>query len=150
MNTVLKTNRSGTKQVLFLDSQNNYRSRFAEEYFNSYAIRYGLKLIASSRGVSRQLEGEERSITNYTLDELKKRGLYPLQGHRNAKLLKQAELANYDYIIAMDAEEMQPQMQKYYPGLSSDIIYWNVKNSKEANPSKELEKLTQLLDNMLV
>jgi protein-tyrosine phosphatase len=150
MNTVLKTERSSTRQVLFLDVENKYRSRFAEEYFNSYAIRYGLKVIASSRGVNKNIESEERTLTEYTTSELQKRGLYPMQSDRKARCLDNEEAKTYDHIIAMDADELEPLLQKNYPEIASNVTYWNVKNLVNGNMSSELDKLSRLLDDMLV
>lgn len=137
------------KNILFLGNDNTYLSRFAEEYFNQYALRYGLEVKAVSRGMNKTPKKiRMRHVKEIVLKELKKRGLLPIQADRPAKSLAGNELSEFDHIYVM-AKEQQKALQSLYPHLQEQIECLDIKDQNGSLPEIELEKLSAKLDDLI-
>lgn len=137
------------KNILFLGNDNTYLSRFAEEYFNQYALRYGLEVKAVSRGmIKTRRKIQMRKVKEIVIKELNKRGLLPIQADRPAKSLAWNELTEFDHIYVM-AKEQRKALLKLYPHLQKHIDCLDIKEQNEGLPEIELEKLSVKLDDLI-
>jgi protein-tyrosine phosphatase len=70
------------KQILFLCAGNYYRSRYAEEFFNFYAIGDGLAWRAFSRGLAEKGSPDNLGpMSRFTLQALRAKSIVPQGWH---------------------------------------------------------------------
>ncbi len=112
-------------QVLFVCTGNYYRSRFAERLFNAHAAQSNLPWTAASRGfvLAPQNVGP---ISPLTLAELAARG-YAVEGDvRFPLVLRHADLAAADLVVALEEAEHRPWFERSFPEWVDRVEYWHI------------------------
>lgn len=138
------------KQLLFLCTGNYYRSRFAEYFFNHFAVQQQLQWQADSRGLAL-----ERGVNNigemspYTVKGLETYGIscpsplrYPLAATEN-------DFTQADKIIAVDESEHYPLMSSRFPQWVDQVEYWQVHDIDRTDPTAALGQLEHHLRQLL-
>ena len=122
-----------TKSVLFLCTGNYYRSRFAEELFNSVAGKMGLPWIASSRGLAL-----ERGINNVgpmavlAVKTLQMMGVRPSDSlTRLPAQVTLDDLKSVDHIVALKQAEHLPLLQERFPNWAEKVEFWHIDDAPE-------------------
>src|ERR1019366_5177679 len=121
------------KTVLFLCTGNYYRSRFAEIYFNSVALKMGLPWKATSRALAL-----ERGVNNVgpmsvlaitALEAMRVRDAeavarFPIQ-------VAAEDLEQAAFIVALKQDEHQPLLQERFPAWVEKVEFWHVDDAPE-------------------
>ncbi|CAG9000446.1 MAG: hypothetical protein CENE_02441 [Candidatus Celerinatantimonas neptuna] len=135
------------KQVLFLCTNDDYyRSHLAEEYFNHWSETLNLPYHASSKALPSDLNKNKHrgSITHqmkYLFDHLTTPGD---ELHKAAPAVNYEELNQADYLFAMDKQEHQQLIEKYYPEFTAKCRYFTVDD--EESVALITEQLMNQLD----
>jgi protein-tyrosine phosphatase len=134
--------------VLFLCTGNYYRSRFAEEYFNSKAREKGILHRASSRGLAENFERHKNPgpMSLDALSELRRCGVIMRRPIRKPQRLSGAEVPYFDLIICMDKKEHRPMVQKRPSLKGKAVIYWNIKDLIDIPASIALPECRRKID----
>ncbi len=128
------------KTILFLCTGNYYRSRFAENLFNSAAGELGLPWTAASKGLAL-----ERGIYNVgpmstsAVRVLRERGAH---GEGCDRMPCSATLEDFDKadrIVALKEAEHRPLMVERFPAWADKVEYWHVEDDDDALPHVERE-----------
>jgi protein-tyrosine phosphatase len=122
------------KTILFLCTDNYYRSRFAEILFNSVAGKMGLPWRASSRGLAL-----ERGVNNVgpiavaAVDALEKMGIRAADDcARVPASVTTDDLGAATRIIALKHAEHVPLIQERFPAWTEKVEFWHVEDAPEA------------------
>jgi protein-tyrosine phosphatase len=114
------------RKILFVCTGNYYRSRFAEELFNTLAPRERLPWIAESRGTEVKLNTNNSSpIAKEANEGLFNRGIhisqvrYPLQ-------LQEQDVEAASLIIGLQEEEHRSYLETHFPYWLDKMKYWHV------------------------
>jgi translation initiation factor 1 len=122
------------KTVLFLCTDNHYRSRFAEVLFNSVAGKMGLPWQALSRGLAL-----ERGINNVgpmaveavkALKAMGVRAAHPVL--RAPAQVTEEDFKAADRIVALKQDEHLPLLQERFPAWTEKVEFWHVDDAPEA------------------
>jgi protein-tyrosine phosphatase len=114
-------------KLLFLCTGNYYRSRFAELLFNHLAAQTGAAWLAESRGLVVTADsGNIGPISPYVLAELAARAVEIGPELRFPRQLHHHDLAGARRIIALDAAEHRPLVEKLFPNWAGRVDYWRV------------------------
>jgi protein-tyrosine phosphatase len=125
--------KNSEKTVLFLCTGNYFRSRFAEVYFNSVALKMGLPWKATSRGLALERGfgniGPMSALAIATLESLRVRDAdattrFPIQV--TAEDLEQAAL-----VVALKQAEHLPLLQERFPAWVEKVTFWHVDDAPE-------------------
>src|SRR4051812_18428851 len=121
------------KSVLFLCTDNYYRSRFAEILFNSVAGKMGLPWKASSKGLA--LERGVNNVGSMAVSAVK---ALEAMGVRItdavARFPMQATMVDFtlaDWIVALKQAEHLPLMQERFPAWVEKVEFWHVDDAPE-------------------
>src|SRR5947208_8245728 len=134
------------KTVLFLCTGNYYRSRFAEDLFNSVAGKMGLSWRASSRGLAL-----ERGVNNVgpmaisAIQALEAMGVRA--GDAITRLPAQVttdELEGAALVVALKQAEHLPLLQERFPAWAEKVEFWHVDDVPEALGLIEQEVMSLL------
>ena len=121
------------KTVLFLCTGNYYRSRFAEIYFNSVALKMGLPWKATSRGLAL-----ERGVNN--IGPISALALKALEAMRlpDADAISRfpiqvtsEDMEQAAYIVALKQAEHLPLLQERFPAWVEKVEFWHVDDAPE-------------------
>ena len=131
------------KTVLFLCTGNYYRSRFAEIYFNSVAMKMGLPWKATSRGLALAPGGNIGPMSAWALKALETMRLrdadatarFPIQA-------ASADLEQAAVIVALKRAEHLPMLQERFPGWVETVEYWHIDDAPEVLPLIEGEVMS--------
>src|SRR5947208_7886812 len=122
------------KTVLFLCTGNYYRSRFAEDLFNSVARKMGLPWRATSRGLAL-----ERGVNN--VGPMARSAIAALQAlgvcigadcTRPPAQVTADELCAADHVIALQQAEHLPLLHERFPEWADKVEFWHVDDAPEA------------------
>ena len=130
-------------QVLFICTENFYRSRYAEMLFNHTSKDYMLKWTSFSRGF--RSSDREAPISRHTMRGLTNKGIYPSQVRYPIKLTP-ADLALAHRIILMDEQEHRSMLESEFSEWSDYVDYWNIQDIEFKHPDIALEQLDQKID----
>jgi protein-tyrosine phosphatase len=138
------------KTVLFLCTGNYYRSRFAEEIFNSIAS----ERLPDWKAVSRALEMDmgihnHGPISVHALNELARRNLPVAEPIREPLQCTEDDLACADHIVALKEEEHRPQLAKNFPIWPDRVIYWHIHDIDQASPEQSLSEIVEEVDGLI-
>jgi protein-tyrosine-phosphatase len=128
------------KTILFLCTGNYYRSRFAENLFNSVARKMGLPWTAASKGLAL-----ERGVNNIgPMSESAVKVLRTMGAHgdgcdRMPATAAPDDFAKADRIIALKEAEHRPLMLERFPAWMEKVEYWHVEDDADALPHVERE-----------
>ena len=113
------------KKILFVCTANIYRSRFAEEVFNSLAINRGASLRAFSAGL-KVGEYTTRKIYYPALEQLERYNITPQRENDLSTHIDELDLDEYDKIICMDEPEHRPMVEQNMNLKGREVVYWNI------------------------
>tara|TARA_B100001250_G_scaffold65491_1_gene51943 strand:- start:257 stop:688 length:432 start_codon:yes stop_codon:yes gene_type:complete len=113
------------KKILFVCTANIFRSRFAEEVFNSLAREEDSSLSAFSAGL-KVGEFTTRKIYYPALEQLERFNIEPLRENEVSTHIDDLDLDEYDRIICMDKPEHKPMVDDNPNLKGRDIEYWNI------------------------
>lgn len=138
--------------LLFLCTGNYYRSRFAEELFNSLAARENLDWRAMSRGL--RVDSVEASYNIGPLSPDVMRALRQLNAWteaipRGPVQCNQEDLATANLVIAMKEAEHREMLAARYPGWDLKCRYWNVHDLDAATPQIALAEIVRLVGGLV-
>jgi protein-tyrosine-phosphatase len=128
------------KTIPFLCTGNYYRSRFAENLFNSLAGKESLPWTAESKGLA-----IERGIYNVgpmsesAVQTLRAMGAHGEACERMPATATAADFDKADRIIALKEAEHRPLMLERYPAWAEMVEYWHVEDDDDALPHVERE-----------
>lgn len=121
------------RTVLFLCTGNYYRSRFAEIYFNSVALRMGLPWKATSRGLA--LERGVKNIGPISALAIK---AFEAMRLRDAEAISRfpiqvtsEDLEQAAFIVALKRAEHLPLLQERFPAWIENVEFWHVDDAPE-------------------
>ena len=140
------------KKILFVCTANIFRSRFAEEVFNSLASDSSLSLSAFSAGM-KVGEFTTRKIYYPALEQLKRYNIKPQRGNELSTHIDDLNLDEYDRIICMDEPEHRPMVEENTNLKGRDVEYWNIVDIPEEDSRVSLpmcyEKVNKLFSEMI-
>lgn len=128
------------KTILFLCTGNYYRSRFAENLFNSAAGKMGLPWTAASKGLAL-----ERGFNNVgPMAKSAVQALRAMGAHSDGcdRMPAPATLDDFDKadrIVALKEAEHRPLLLERFPVWAEKVEYWHVEDDDEALPHVERE-----------
>lgn len=148
----MATKKSATTQLLFLCTGNYYRSRFAEEFFNSLAKRESLNCRATSRGL-----GVDSIATSYNVGPISPHVIPALRQlkawsemiPRGPVQCSLEDLATADLVIALKESEHREMLATRYPGWDSKCRYWNVHDLDAASPQTTIAEIARLVTDLV-
>ena len=137
--------------ILFLCTGNYYRSRFAEEYFNSLARSRSLPHRAASRGIGLDFGRLKNPgpISIEVIVALKALGILVQAPIRRPKPLAPEEVSGFDRIICMDETEHRPLVKKHKALKGKNVEYWNIKDLGEAPASAALPECRTRVEGLI-
>jgi protein-tyrosine phosphatase len=137
------------KRVLFLCTGNYYRSRFAEELFNSLARKANLPWISDSCGLACEKGSANLGpIASYTQNGLLERGIGLSKPIRFPKRVKRDDLIGADRIIALNEEEHRPLIQYLFPDLIGKVEFWQVGDIDVTAPEEGIEQMEERVNDL--
>lgn len=139
------------KHILFVCSGNYYRSRFAEEYFNYFAIKNQIPWKAYSKGLSQNMPSPNNPgpISAHTLDSLSDRGIPGLETNRFPKPIMKEDFQEYHKIIAMSELEHKPMIEKRFLVHADKVGYFEVGDLPLEDPKKAMPRIASLVNELL-
>lgn len=131
---------SNLKRVLFLCTGNYYRSRFAEELFNSLATQQGLDWYADSAGLEPSPDNHG-PISRYTLAACARLGLKRPTVDRFPRRVTKEDFVRSDLVIAVKEAEHRPMMVRSFPEHLQVVEFWHVHDIDCAVPTETIADL---------
>jgi protein-tyrosine phosphatase len=136
--------------ILFLCTGNYYRSRFAEELFNSLARQRQLAWTAASRALAIELGIHNFGpLSQHARAALAERGINLAEPVRHPIQVTEADLSSANRVIALKEAEHRPYLATRYPSWPERVEYWNIHDLDKATPIEALtaiaEKVTALM-----
>lgn len=122
------------KMLLFLCTGNYYRSRFAEIYFNSIAVKMGLPWQAASRGLALERgSGNVGPISKSVIKALDALGVRALVDiSRMPCQVNADDFSKADFIVALKETEHLPLLQERFPTCVDKVEFWSVDDAPGA------------------
>jgi protein-tyrosine phosphatase len=134
------------RTILFLCTGNYYRSRFAEEFFNSLAAKQLPDWTASSRALAIELGAYNHGpISTHARAALAERGIPMTDPVRHPVQCSQEDLAGADLIIALKEAEHRPYLSTRYPGWEQRVQYWHIHDLDRSGPAEALAEIAALV-----
>ena len=112
------------KKILFICTGNYYRSRYAEIFFNDMALKMDIPWRAVSRGILANQSNNVGPISKFTVDRLNMRNI-SFDAARFPMQLEEQDLRDANLVIALDANEHKPMMEKYFSSWAKRVTYWD-------------------------
>ncbi len=115
---------------LFLCTGNYYRSRMAEEVFNSIARDRNINAESDSAGLHPDVLslGHVGNMARESIRELERGGYEAASSDREPKTIVDKDLGDYDTIICLDKTEHEDIFWKTFPGFEGDVRFWTVED----------------------
>ncbi len=135
-------------RLLFLCSGNYYSSRFAEEVFNYKAQAIQSDWRADSCGL-RLNPNNIGPIAEVVLKRLASLEVKPINAGRPPEALKEADLEDAGFVIAMSKQEHYPLMRKMFPAYAEQIAYWDVEDTGRMPPDLAFQRIELLVDRLI-
>lgn len=135
--------------LCFLCTGNYYRSRYAEERFNFLARQANLDLRADSRALHRYPHRlmNPGFMSASAIRRLELHGI-PVRGRRREPLpLTAEEVPDFTRFIALDQEEHEPLVERYFPDLAVD--YWSVPDLDRLDFELACDRMDQAVDALI-
>jgi protein-tyrosine phosphatase len=127
------------RSILFLCTGNYYRSRFAEELFNSLAKQHKLDWAATSRALAIELGIYNHGpISAHTHAALLERGIPLTDPIRSPMQVTEEELAAATRVIALKEAEHRPYLTSRYPAWPDRVEYWHIHDLDKSTPIEAL------------
>jgi protein-tyrosine phosphatase len=130
------------KYVLFLCTGNYYRSRFAEELFNSRATLSGLNWSARSRALAvERLSENGCTLSLHAIRGLEERGVCAAGSKRSPQQCSIEDLESADLIVALKEAEHRTYLVERFAGWEDRVMYWHVDDIDVSVPTDALAVL---------
>jgi len=113
------------KTVVFVCTENLYRSRFCEYLFNALAKERGLFWRATSRGLKAKIARNEGPISEFAAYRLTALGV-PFDAARFPIQLSEVDLEDGDLVVALKKAEHYTMMVQQFPIWAKRITYWRI------------------------
>lgn len=143
---------SAARVLLFLCTGNYYRSRFAEEYFNSLAMRENLHWRATSRGLcvdSIEASYNVGPISPHVIPALRQLNVWSQAIPRGPVQCTLDDLARADLVVAVKEAEHREMLATRYPGWESKCRYWNIHDLDAATPQTAIAEIVRLVTELV-
>ena len=140
--------KASEKTVLFLGTDNYYRSRFAEIVFNSVVGKMGLSWRAISRGLAVERSVNKCPMAKPAVKFLETMGIVAfIDVARPPAQVTEDELRDADLIVALNHAEHLPVLEQQFPTWIEKVECWQVDDVPEALAviEREVMKLTARL-----
>jgi protein-tyrosine phosphatase len=138
------------KRLLFLCTGNYYRSRYAEQLFNTLAPAAGLAWQADSRALNLAAgTNNVGPISPFALQRLQRRGIEPAQPQRFPQQAQEQDFAQADLVIALKRSEHEPMVAARFAAWAPRVEYWEVHDIDVALPNVALGELDTQLEALL-
>ena len=132
------------KSILFLCTGNYYRSRYAEELFNHLAKVEGVGWHAFSRGAAEKSSPDNVGpMSRFAREALDAKGIAPEGATRSPQPCSLADFAQARIVIALKEAEHRPLIERRFPEVADQIIYWHVDDIEFAHPSVALAMIDE-------
>jgi len=131
------------KKVLFICTGNYYRSRMAEEIFNSLAYSEEMQWEAGSAGLRSDMSASPNKgpISKYAVEMLAN-GDYPVSAvNRKPRSLTGQDLLNSELVICLHRPEHEPAIRERFPDYTEDIVYWQVADIDKLDPEIAFQRI---------
>jgi protein-tyrosine-phosphatase len=141
------------RTVLFLCTGNYYRSRFAEEWFNTLARQASLDWSATSRGLAVELGiFNVGPISAHTRRALPERGIVLPEPIRPPAACTEEDLAGAELVIALKEAEHRGFLTRKFPDWPNRVTYWHVHDLDQSGPEEAIaeiaERVTALVEEL--
>lgn len=137
-------------RILFLCSGNYYRSRFAEELFNHYAVTQGARYRADSAGLWPNCPSHNVGpMSPLAIRGLQERGVTLPRVLRSPRDVSEADLQSSLLTIAVKELEHRPLLHRRFPAWATRVEFWQVDDVADAPPSVALPMLEQGVNDLL-
>lgn len=114
-------------KVLFVDSSSQYRSKFAEFYFNSICVEKGINALAYSACFKKPKDSKKvLALVSRYLDQM---GVENLKEDKKLRVINELLISASNKVICMDMEEQLTLMRKTFPEQVRKATYWHFKSS---------------------
>lgn len=141
-------NRNRTGDVLFLCTDNYYRSRFAENFFNWLASIQELDFWAESRGL--QINPlHVGPISRYAVKGLNSRGIDVAEPFRHPTPVLKEDFDYFNTIIALKESEHRPVIESRFTDRCERVEYWSIDNIDACEPETALLALENKIRHLL-
>jgi protein-tyrosine phosphatase len=138
------------KYVLFLCTGNYYRSRFAEELFNSRATLSGLNWSAQSRALAVERLSENSGLLSpHAIRGLEERGVCAAGSKRPPQQCSIEDLESADLIVALKEAEHRTYLAERFAGLEDRVTYWHVDDIDVSVPADALAVLDSQIHTLI-
>jgi protein-tyrosine phosphatase len=132
------------RSILFLCTGNYYRSRFAEELFNSLVKQHGLDWTATSRALAIELGIYNFGpISSHTHAALLQRGISLTEPIRLPMQVSEDDLASATRVIALKEAEHRPYLTSRYPAWPDKVEYWHIHDLDKSTPIEALTSIEE-------
>lgn len=139
------------RPVLFLCTGNYFRSRYAECLFNARAAERGLRLRADSRGLAVERGSRnEGPMARAAVARLNARGVGGPELSRMPAQVTAEELRTAARVIALKEAEHRDLVEQRYPEFRDRVEYWHVDDIDCGTADQSLDRIEQLVDELLL
>lgn len=135
------------QNILFIDVDNYYLSRYAEIFFNHWAKKYDLKAKAFSRGCDLN-SLNEGNISEYALSALEEMNI-PVDLGRVPVQLHREDFLRAHIIIVLNEEENKPFINLHFPEYVDSTNFWSFHDVQKEPPEIELPRLSKRIDQLI-
>jgi protein-tyrosine phosphatase len=132
--------------LLFLCTGNDYRSRFAELWFNHHAAENGLDWFAVSRGLRITPDTNPGFLSGHVLRACKELAL-PVT-LRDPRPLTAEDLERADHVVAMDWTEHFPMLRERFSGFEDRVEYWDIGDLPVLDPDEAIDRMRRQLEDL--
>jgi protein-tyrosine phosphatase len=136
------------REVLFLGTDNHYRSRYAEIVFNHAARLGSIPWRARSRGLVLDLL-HRTPVSPFVRARLRRIGIEPEEPLRWPIEIEERDLIDTDHIIAMDLTEHRPLIRCQHLQWDSRIEYWDVGDTDALTPGTAFDTIDREIAHLL-
>jgi protein-tyrosine phosphatase len=131
------------RTILFLCTGNYYRSRFAEELFNTLATAADLDWRATSRALAIELGlYNVGPISMHAKTALAARGIALPEPIRPPQQVTEEDLAGANRVIAMKEAEHRVYLSRRYPDWPDRVEYWHIHDLDKATADEALSQIS--------
>lgn len=135
--------------MVFICTGNYFRSKFAEIYFNYVSNRLKLDWVAISRGIDISNPNNVGCISQNAINQLNYLGIPLPNDISPPTLLTNFDFVNAGCLIAVNHTEHFSAISSNYNFEDAALLYWDIKDIQEENPTLSLNKLKAKIDDLI-
>ena len=137
---------SNLHQILFICTGNYYRSRFAEEYLNFNAEKFGLQVQAFSRGFGAAKARNKGPVSVFAQSYLQELQVPPPLDWPFPVQLQDADFDRADQVIVLDEKEHRPMMERDFSERLHTVTFWSFQDIQFEEPAVVLPAIRKQVD----